>query len=181
MVSAKECPPQNVGGLFWHSAPGGGGLEVVEESCLGRGRVAQLMKTFSVSSESPPSQTPPRGNKPPIPEKPTHLRLRPSPSLRDVGELFPGKCGRPLANRTPHPPAKPGHCRQGPPMSNKKGPLLLLRQREDETDTSVFLFLHLSPDAHRRKKKKEREEGKQSVAFWGVPPPTPPSTLEELC
>uniref|UniRef100_A0A673G8D9 SH2 domain-containing protein 4A-like n=1 Tax=Sinocyclocheilus rhinocerous TaxID=307959 RepID=A0A673G8D9_9TELE len=58
------------------------GSEVVEESCLGRGRVAQLMKTFSVSSESPPSQTPPHGNKPPIPEKPTHLRLRPSPSLR---------------------------------------------------------------------------------------------------
>ncbi len=56
--------------------------EVVEESCSGRGRVAQLMKTFSVSSEFPPSQTPPRGNKPPIPEKPTHLRLRPSPSLR---------------------------------------------------------------------------------------------------
>ncbi len=27
-VCAKECPPQNVGGLFWHSAPGGGGLEV---------------------------------------------------------------------------------------------------------------------------------------------------------
>uniref|UniRef100_A0A9J8BXE8 Zgc:100829 n=1 Tax=Cyprinus carpio carpio TaxID=630221 RepID=A0A9J8BXE8_CYPCA len=58
------------------------GSEVVEESCLGRGRVAQLMKTFSVSSESLPSQTPPCGNKPPIPEKPTHLRLRPSPSLR---------------------------------------------------------------------------------------------------
>uniref|UniRef100_A0A9J7YI57 Zgc:100829 n=1 Tax=Cyprinus carpio carpio TaxID=630221 RepID=A0A9J7YI57_CYPCA len=58
------------------------GSEVVEETCLGRGRVAQLMKTFSVSSESPPSQTLPPGNKPPIPEKPTHLRLRPSPSLR---------------------------------------------------------------------------------------------------
>lgn len=58
------------------------GSEVAEENCLGRGRVAQLMKTFSVSSESPPSQTPPRANKPPIPEKPNHLRLRPSPSLR---------------------------------------------------------------------------------------------------
>ncbi|XP_026090392.1 SH2 domain-containing protein 4A-like [Carassius auratus] len=56
--------------------------EVVEESCLGRGRVAQLMKTFSVASESPHSQAPPHGNKPPIPVKPTHLRLRPSPSLR---------------------------------------------------------------------------------------------------
>lgn len=58
------------------------GSEVVEESCLGRGRVAQLMKTFSVCGESPPCQTPPRANKPPIPEKPNHLRLRPSPSLR---------------------------------------------------------------------------------------------------
>lgn len=58
------------------------GSEVVEESCLGRGRVAQLMKAFSVSGESPPSQTPPRAYKPPIPEKPNHLRLRPSPSLR---------------------------------------------------------------------------------------------------
>ncbi|XP_052392703.1 SH2 domain-containing protein 4A-like isoform X2 [Carassius gibelio] len=56
--------------------------EVVEESCLGRGRVAQLMKTFSVASESPHSQAPPHGNKPPIPVKPTHLRPRPSPSLR---------------------------------------------------------------------------------------------------
>ncbi|XP_051955536.1 uncharacterized protein LOC127624721 [Xyrauchen texanus] len=58
------------------------GSEVAEESCLGRGRVAQLMKTFSVSSESPPSQAPPRANKPPIAEKPCQLRLRPSPSLR---------------------------------------------------------------------------------------------------
>ncbi|XP_067279092.1 SH2 domain-containing protein 4B [Pseudorasbora parva] len=58
------------------------GSEVAEENCLGRGRVAQLMKTFSVSSECPSSQTPPRANKPPIPEKPNHLRLRPLPSLR---------------------------------------------------------------------------------------------------
>lgn len=58
------------------------GPEAAEENCVGRGRVAQLMKTFSVSSESPPSQMPPRANKPPIPEKPNHLRLRPSPSLR---------------------------------------------------------------------------------------------------
>ncbi|XP_051960230.1 uncharacterized protein zgc:100829 isoform X1 [Xyrauchen texanus] len=58
------------------------GSEVAEESCLGRGRVAQLMKTFSVSSESPPTQAPPSVNKPLIPEKPSHLRFRPSPSLR---------------------------------------------------------------------------------------------------
>ncbi len=87
---------------------------------------------------------------------------------------FQASAGGPWQTEPPPPlPAKPGHCRQGPPMSNKKGPLLPLRQREDETDASVFLSLHLSPDAHRRKKKKEREEGKQSVAFWGVPPPTP--------
>ncbi|XP_051532865.1 uncharacterized protein LOC127428488 [Myxocyprinus asiaticus] len=58
------------------------GSEVAEESCLGRGRVAQLMKTFSVSSESPPSQAAHSVNKPPIPEKPSHLRLHPSPTLR---------------------------------------------------------------------------------------------------
>ncbi|XP_066502151.1 SH2 domain-containing protein 4A [Hoplias malabaricus] len=49
-------------------------------SCLGRGRVAELMKTFSVSADSAPSHTPSRANKPPIPSKPSHLR--PSPSLR---------------------------------------------------------------------------------------------------
>lgn len=53
------------------------------DSCLGRGRVAELMKAFSVnSSDSSPSETPLKANKPPIPNKPTHLRLRPSPSLR---------------------------------------------------------------------------------------------------
>uniref|UniRef100_A0A3B1JSR0 Zgc:100829 n=1 Tax=Astyanax mexicanus TaxID=7994 RepID=A0A3B1JSR0_ASTMX len=53
------------------------------DSCLGRGRVAELMKAFSVnSSHSSPSETPLRANKPPIPNKPTHLRPRPSPSLR---------------------------------------------------------------------------------------------------
>lgn len=48
-----------------------------EESCLGRGRVAQLMKTFSVSGEATPHV-----NKPPIPDKPSHLRPRPFPALR---------------------------------------------------------------------------------------------------
>lgn len=53
------------------------------DSCLGRGRVAELMKAFSVnSSDSSQSETPLRANKPPIPNKPTHLLLRPSPSLR---------------------------------------------------------------------------------------------------
>ncbi|XP_056587433.1 SH2 domain-containing protein 4B isoform X2 [Triplophysa dalaica] len=58
------------------------GSTVKEESCLGRGRVAQLMKTFSVSEESSLSQATPRANKPPIPEKPGHLRPRPLPALR---------------------------------------------------------------------------------------------------
>ncbi|KAL7853763.1 hypothetical protein AOLI_G00206070 [Acnodon oligacanthus] len=55
---------------------------VGRDSCLGRGRVAELMKTFSVTSDSSPSQTPPRASKPPVPTKPSHLLLRPSPSLR---------------------------------------------------------------------------------------------------
>ncbi|XP_061595803.1 SH2 domain-containing protein 4A [Cololabis saira] len=45
----------------------------------GRGRVAQLMKTFSVDS---PTQTPPRGVKPPLPTKPCHLRLTTTPTVR---------------------------------------------------------------------------------------------------
>ncbi|XP_028976766.2 proteoglycan 4 isoform X2 [Esox lucius] len=53
------------------------------DTLTGRGRVAQLMKTFSVKSPPTPVQSPPpRGNKPPIPSKPCHLRLTPSPSLR---------------------------------------------------------------------------------------------------
>ncbi|KAK1788188.1 hypothetical protein P4O66_016651 [Electrophorus voltai] len=52
------------------------------DSCSGRGRVAELMKTFSVTCDSTPSQTPPRASKPPVPTKPSHLQLRPSPLLR---------------------------------------------------------------------------------------------------
>ncbi|KAA0720195.1 SH2 domain-containing protein 4A [Triplophysa tibetana] len=58
------------------------GSKIKEESCFGRGRVAQLMKTFSVSEESPLSQATPRANKPPVAEKPGHLRPRPLPALR---------------------------------------------------------------------------------------------------
>eukprot|EP00063_Salmo_salar_P010042 XP_013984877.1 PREDICTED: cell surface glycoprotein 1-like isoform X1 [Salmo salar] len=58
--------------------PDGGG-----DTCTGRGRVAQLMKTFSVTCPTPSTQTPlPHGNKPSIPTKPSHLRLVASPSLR---------------------------------------------------------------------------------------------------
>ncbi|XP_064827646.1 mucin-2-like isoform X2 [Oncorhynchus masou masou] len=53
------------------------------DTCTGRGRVAQLMKTFSVTCPTPSTQTPlPHGNKPSIPTKPSHLRLVASPSLR---------------------------------------------------------------------------------------------------
>ncbi|XP_034539655.1 uncharacterized protein zgc:100829 isoform X2 [Notolabrus celidotus] len=48
----------------------------------GRGRVAQLMKTFSVDGAAPPSQTPSRGIKPPLPSKPSHLRLTTTPTVR---------------------------------------------------------------------------------------------------
>ncbi|XP_036974366.1 nucleolar and coiled-body phosphoprotein 1 isoform X1 [Acanthopagrus latus] len=51
-------------------------------TCAGRGRVAQLMKTFSVENTASPAQTPPRGIKPPLPSKPSHLRLTTTPTVR---------------------------------------------------------------------------------------------------
>lgn len=51
-------------------------------TCTGRGRVAQLMKTFSVDNTTSPSQTPSRGIKPPLPTKPSHLRLTTTPTVR---------------------------------------------------------------------------------------------------
>ncbi|XP_053703362.1 SH2 domain-containing protein 4A [Synchiropus splendidus] len=48
----------------------------------GRGRVAQLMKTFSTDSTTPPAKTPARGIKPPLPSKPGHLRVTTSPTVR---------------------------------------------------------------------------------------------------
>ncbi|XP_042355275.1 SH2 domain-containing protein 4A isoform X2 [Plectropomus leopardus] len=51
-------------------------------TCAGRGRVAQLMKTFSAESTTSPTQTPPRGIKPPLPTKPSHLRLTTTPTVR---------------------------------------------------------------------------------------------------
>ncbi|CAI5643659.1 unnamed protein product [Oreochromis niloticus] len=50
--------------------------------CAGRGRVAQLMKTFSVDSTINPAQTPSRGIKPPLPSKPSHLRQTSTPTVR---------------------------------------------------------------------------------------------------
>ncbi|KAL0993951.1 hypothetical protein UPYG_G00115970 [Umbra pygmaea] len=52
------------------------------DTIKGRGRVAQLMKTFSAKSPALPSQSPPRSNKPPLPTKPSHLRLAANPALR---------------------------------------------------------------------------------------------------
>ncbi|XP_058271571.1 SH2 domain-containing protein 4A [Hemibagrus wyckioides] len=52
------------------------------ENRTGRGRVAELMKTFSVSSDSTGSQPIPRSNKPPIPNKPGYLQHLPSHSFR---------------------------------------------------------------------------------------------------
>ncbi|XP_063750376.1 myosin light chain kinase, smooth muscle isoform X2 [Eleginops maclovinus] len=51
-------------------------------TCAGRGRVAQLMKTFSTESSTPPAKTPPRGIKPSLPTKPSHLRLTTTPTVR---------------------------------------------------------------------------------------------------
>ncbi|CAJ1063997.1 SH2 domain-containing protein 4A isoform X1 [Xyrichtys novacula] len=46
------------------------------------GRVAQLMKTFSAEGATPTSQTVPRGIKPPLPTKPSHLRITTTPTVR---------------------------------------------------------------------------------------------------
>ncbi|XP_038565396.1 uncharacterized protein zgc:100829 isoform X1 [Micropterus salmoides] len=54
------------------------GSTVSTPTCAGRGRVAQLMKTFSTESTT----TPARGIKPPLPTKPGHLRLTTTPTVR---------------------------------------------------------------------------------------------------
>ncbi|XP_070699645.1 SH2 domain-containing protein 4A [Pempheris klunzingeri] len=51
-------------------------------TCAGRGRVAQLMKAFSAESTTTPAQTPPRSIKPPLPTKPSHLRITTTPTVR---------------------------------------------------------------------------------------------------
>ncbi|XP_018547782.1 mucin-5B [Lates calcarifer] len=64
------------------AASGEAGSSGNTPTCAGRGRVAQLMKTFSAESATTPSQTPPRGVKPPLPTKPSHLRLTTTPTVR---------------------------------------------------------------------------------------------------
>ncbi|XP_029956655.1 SH2 domain-containing protein 4A [Salarias fasciatus] len=50
--------------------------------CAGRGRVAQLMKTFSVDTATSSAQSASRGIKPPLPNKPSHLRVTTTPTVR---------------------------------------------------------------------------------------------------
>ncbi|KAM3869190.1 uncharacterized protein ACN63O_006582 [Diretmus argenteus] len=66
----------------WRAVPEEAGSGGSAATCAGRGRVAQLMKTFSAEGSTPPTQTPSRSNKPPIPNKPNHLRLISTPSVR---------------------------------------------------------------------------------------------------
>lgn len=63
------------------AAPEAAGSSGGVPTCAGRGRVAQLMKTFGENAAAP-GQPPPRGVKPPLPNKPGHLRLATPPSVR---------------------------------------------------------------------------------------------------
>ncbi|KAK5887424.1 hypothetical protein CesoFtcFv8_016028 [Champsocephalus esox] len=64
------------------AAPVGGASSGGAATCAGRGRVAQLMKSFSTESTTPPAKTPPRAIKPTLPTKPSHLRLTTTPTVR---------------------------------------------------------------------------------------------------
>ncbi|KAI3373632.1 hypothetical protein L3Q82_022226 [Scortum barcoo] len=76
-------------------------------TCAGRGRVAQLMKTFSVESTTTPTQTPSRGIKPPLPPtKPGHLRLTTTPTVSETVKTLPPP---PPANQSPLKPSPPHH------------------------------------------------------------------------
>ncbi|XP_034034338.1 uncharacterized protein zgc:100829 [Thalassophryne amazonica] len=67
-----------------------GGKDVYEETrtpgntstCAGRGRVAQLMKAFSTEETETATQTATRTTKPPLPNKPSHLRTIATPTVR---------------------------------------------------------------------------------------------------
>ncbi|XP_061904608.1 SH2 domain-containing protein 4A isoform X2 [Entelurus aequoreus] len=58
------------------------GLSASTAPGAGRGRVAQLMKTFSIDNVLTPPHSPSRGIKPPLPSKPSHLNVASSPSVR---------------------------------------------------------------------------------------------------
>ncbi|XP_029029943.1 SH2 domain-containing protein 4A isoform X4 [Betta splendens] len=53
-------------------------------SWTGRGRVAQLTKAFSADASAAPTPGAPRGVKPPLPSKPSHLRLGTTPTVSPV-------------------------------------------------------------------------------------------------
>ncbi|XP_026226246.1 SH2 domain-containing protein 4A [Anabas testudineus] len=55
---------------------------VAPSTWKGRGRVAQLMKTFNTESSAAPPQTPSHGIKPALPTKPSHLRVTTTPTVR---------------------------------------------------------------------------------------------------
>ncbi|XP_008279299.1 SH2 domain-containing protein 4A isoform X1 [Stegastes partitus] len=83
----KPQEPQGGKDIGTSETPGRAASEEAGKSgnaptCAGRGRVAQLMKTFSVDNTTSPSQTPPRGIKPPLPNKPSHLRITTTPTVR---------------------------------------------------------------------------------------------------
>uniref|UniRef100_A0A096M0G6 Zgc:100829 n=1 Tax=Poecilia formosa TaxID=48698 RepID=A0A096M0G6_POEFO len=66
-------------GKFRRADSAEAGTALTATACTGRGRVAHLMKNFSVDD---PGLTPSRGLKPPLPTKPDHLRLTTTPSVR---------------------------------------------------------------------------------------------------
>ncbi|KAG7465227.1 hypothetical protein MATL_G00174040 [Megalops atlanticus] len=61
--------------------PAGAGCNGERDPCMGRGRVAELMKTFNTPSPKGPKGAPSRP-KPPVPTKPAHLQLLSPASLR---------------------------------------------------------------------------------------------------
>ncbi|XP_047463019.1 mucin-2 isoform X2 [Mugil cephalus] len=94
MSSATKGSPCSQGPQNPQESQGGKGIAASETSrsaagtsesapsCKGRGRVAQLMKAFNANSTTTPVQTPPRGIKPPLPSKPSHLRQTTTPTVR---------------------------------------------------------------------------------------------------
>ncbi|XP_026183916.1 SH2 domain-containing protein 4A [Mastacembelus armatus] len=74
-----QKPQESQGGKDATSGPGSLGSAAAS---AGRGRVAQLMKNFSVESTTNSTQTPSRGVKPPLPTKPGHLRSATTPTVR---------------------------------------------------------------------------------------------------
>uniref|UniRef100_A0A3Q3X150 Uncharacterized protein n=1 Tax=Mola mola TaxID=94237 RepID=A0A3Q3X150_MOLML len=81
-LSLSPLPDDGASEASWRAAPDEARSAGSVPPCAGRGRVAQLMKTFSAENATTPAQTPPRGVKPPLPTKPNHLRLAATPTVR---------------------------------------------------------------------------------------------------